>query len=193
MTWKALATMAVAFAVVSCAQPLPSDPLPELTFAHLEPIELAVGSIEIVEVYIPPLKAPNVEHTFSISPQDAARRWAEQKLRAVGGDGQARFLIQDAAVVETALETEEGIRGAFTTNQSERYDATIEVTLEIRDDRGFQRAFATARAERSQTVPEDLTVRERQIAFFELTEGLMADLIAELETQVGQHLSTYVR
>ena len=65
------------------------------------------------------------------------------------------------------------------------------VTVEIRNDRGFRQAFATASAERSQTVPEDLTVNERRAIQFRLVEDLMADLDQALEAKIAEFLSAY--
>ena len=87
---------------------------------------------------------------------------------------------------------EKGLRGAVTVDQSERYDAVLAVTVEIRNDRGFRLAFATARAERNRTVSENLTVSERQAIQFELVEDLIAALNAELEAKIAEFLSAYI-
>lgn len=179
--------------VAACAQPLPPAPKLELTFSHLDPIGLDVGSIEIVENYVPPLRSPNIEHLMPVPPAQAARRWAEDRLRARGTERRAQFVIDTAEVVEAKLPVERGLRGAVTVDQSERYDATIGVTLEVRDDRGFRLAFATAKAVRSETVSENLTLRERDLLLFKLVENLMADLNRELEQQVQTHLGSYIR
>ena len=177
--------------LAACAQTPPPDPLPELTFAQLEKIQLNVASVEIIENYIPPLRGPNIEHLFPLSPTQAARRWSEDRLTALGTEGRAQFVIDTASVVETALRVEKGLRGAATVDQASRYDATLVVTLEIRSDRGFRLAFATARAERSLTVPEDLTLNERNAIQFRLVEDLMADLNTALEAKIAEFLSAY--
>ena len=59
------------------------------------------------------------------------------------------------------------------------------------NDRGFRLAFATARAERSLTVSEDLTLNERNAIQFRLVEDLMTDLNRALETKVAEFLSAY--
>ena len=192
--WKTRAFAVVALAaglLTACAQTPPPDPLPELTFAQLGKIQLNVASVEIVESYIPPLRGPNIEHLFPLSPTQAARRWSEDRLTALGTEGRAQFVIDTASVTETVLPVEKGLRGAVTVDQASRYDATLVVTLEIRNDRGFRLAFATARAERSTTVPEDLTLNERNAIQFRLVEGLMADLNEALEARIREFLSAY--
>jgi len=191
---RVIATAVLAASLLTaCAQTPPPEPLPELTFAHLDKIQLNVASIEIIENYVPPLRGPNIEHLFPLAPSDAARRWSEDRLRALGTEGRAQFVIDTASVVETKLPVEKGLRGAVTVDQQLRYDATltVTVTVEIRNDRGFRQAFATASAERSQTVPEDLTVNERRAIQFRLVEDLMADLDQALEAKIAEFLSAY--
>lgn len=191
-TTRVLAAMVLgAGLLAACAQTPPPEPLPELTFAHLDSIKLNVASVEIVENYVPPLRGPNIEHLFPQPPSQVARRWAEDRLRALGTEGRAQFVIDTASVVETRLKVEKGLRGAVTIDQTTRYDATLTVTLEIRNDRGFRQAFATASAERSQTVPEDLTVNERRAIQHQLVEDVMTDLNATLEAKIAEFLSAY--
>ncbi len=191
-TTRVLAAMVLgAGLLAACAQTPPPEPLPELTFAHLDSIKLNVASVEIVENYVPPLRGPNIEHLFPQPPSQVAWRWAEDRLRALGTEGRAQFVIDTASVVETRLKVEKGLRGAVTIDQATRYDATLTVTLEIRNDRGFRQAFATASAERSQTVPEDLTVNERWAIQHQLVEDLMIDLNATLEAKIAEFLSAY--
>jgi hypothetical protein len=191
-TTRVLAAMVLgAGLLAACAQTPPPEPLPELTFAHLDSIKLNVASVEIVENYVPPLRGPNIEHLFPQPPSQVARRWAEDRLRALGTEGRAQFVIDTASVVETRLKVEKGLRGAVTIDQATRYDATLTVTLEIRNDRGFRQAFATASAERSQTVPEDLTVNERRAIQHQLIEDVMIDLNATLEAKIAEFLSAY--
>jgi len=177
--------------LAACAQPLPPAPQFSLTFDHLAPIRLAVAEVSIVENYTPPLRAPNIEHRLAVSPAQAARQWADDRLVAIGADRRAQFVIDVAEVIETDLPVQTGVRGAVTADQSKRYDATLGVTLEIRDDRGFRLAFASAEATRSQTVSEDVTVREREEILFRLVEALTADLNQALEAQIDEFLSAY--
>ena len=174
------------------AAPLP-PPIPEITFSHLAPIEIATAQIEVVEDYVPPLTPPNVEHKFPTPPAQAVRQWAKDRLHLVGDDGVLRVIIRDASVIETKLEKTGGVRGAFTVDQSERYDARLEVVVEVRSVRGFQDAFASAIAERSRTVAEDISLYDRELVFFEMTKSMMDDLNAELEKNIRQFFARFVR
>lgn len=178
--------------VVGCEATVPSPAFPGLTFGHLGPIKLNVGSMEIVSTYKPPMSAPNVEHLFPTTPADALNRWAADRLIATGGSAHARFVILDASVIETALKKQKGIKGAFTKDQSERYDAVLEATLEIFDDSETSKGFANARASRSVTVGEDATVNDRTKAWFRLNEALMRDINTELEKNISLYLGNWL-
>lgn len=160
----------------------------ELTFAQLPILSLDVARVEVISDYTPPLKAPNVEHLFPVPPGKGLRRWAADRLKAGGKKGSARFVIVNAAVTEAALPVTKGLKGAFKKEQSERYEAVVEASLEILDARGFRKGFASARVSRSRTVREDATLNQREAAWFAMTEALLNDFDKELEKNIRQYL-----
>ena len=180
-------------AVGACAGSPPPSALPEITFTHLGSFKLDVAQIEILDEYLPPLKPPYVEHLFSTSPAVAAARWGTERMTAVGTSRKARFIVRNASVVETSLEVEEGLEGALTTDQSERYQARLSVVIEIVSEARGREAFVEANAVRARSVPEDATLNERQRLFHAMTEALLDDLNAELERNILAHLGKYIR
>ncbi len=184
---------ALALTVLSGCAGMPAQQnFPDLSYRHLAPINLAVGGVSVESRYIPPLKAPNVEHLAPVPPYNALRQWGLDRLRATGGSDRARLVILDASIVETKLAVTGGIKGAFTRDQAARYDGKLVAMIEIVDTAGRQRAFATARAERSQTVPEGTTVAEREKVWFTLTEDLMRQINEQLESNIARHLRAHM-
>lgn len=178
--------------LTGCETPPPPRPIyPDITFAHRPPIRLDVARIEVMNEYVPPLKAPNVEHAFPVSIAAGAERWARDRLQAVGSDGVARLVIKDASATETDLRRTPGVRGIFTTDQAERYDARVEVMIEVRA--GNRTGFASAAAQRSRSVPENATLNDRDRVQFELTDALLKDLDRELERNIYQFLPMFLR
>ncbi len=179
-------------ALAACeTQPVPQ--FAEPTYSQLGPIRMAVDDIEIVNTYRSPLRDPNVEHRFPTPPGTAARRWAEDRLVATGGEGaRAVFTIVDASVVETRLDETTGVRGIFTRDQSERYEATLEVRLDVFDSGGARRGTTTVTARESRTAREDLTLNEREQLWFDMTEALMDNLNRQLEINIDQFLNGYL-
>ena len=141
----------VSVVLVGCeTQPIPQ--FRELTYSQLGPIRLSVDEVEIINAYQSALQDPYVEHRFPTPPGAAARRWAEDRLIASGGQGaRAVFTILDASVVESRLEPTTGVKGFFTKDQSERYDATLAVRLDVFDSGGARRGTTTVTARESRT------------------------------------------
>jgi hypothetical protein len=185
-----LALAALALAGCSSAPP-PPPRFPEIVFSG-EPIKLAVAAIDIVEAYQPPLAKPHVEHLFPISPEHMAARWPKDRLVPAGGSLRARYTVKEAGVTEIELPRTEGIRGVFTKDQGWRYDAALDVVLDIVDERGFAVGTVTAHAERSQTVAEDVTLAQRDEAWYAMTQAMAKDLNAELERNIRANLARFI-
>jgi hypothetical protein len=179
-------------ALAACETQVPVQRLPEITFGHLPKIGLNVADLQVVNDYKPTFQEPNIEHLMSVPPATVMQRWAEQRLEARGVTNAAKFTIVDAQVKASPLKVDSGITGAFKVEQSVRYDATVAGMLEIFDDRGFRRAFASARVSRSRTVPENASVNEREKVWFELIEALMRDFDAEMEQNIRAHVGGFV-
>lgn len=197
-TWRRLASpIALAFALAAllaaCTETPPPEAFPDLTYGHMAPIRLAVDRVEIASTFEPSFAAPDAEHLFPTPPQRAAERWAVDRLVAAGGDGpRAIFIVREARVVETPISGTGGVAGLFTTDQEARYDATLEVELEIRDVAGQRLAFATARVTRTLSVLEGITLDARERTWLELTDILVRDMGAELEKNIAKYLGSYL-
>ncbi len=189
----ALAAVASLALLAACETPAPAGKLPDLTFAHLPALRLPAQRVETTVRYVQPMRAPNVEHLFPVPPVRAMERWAAQRLKADGGARVARFVIVEASVKETKLPRDTSMRGYFTKQASERYDARVEAILEVQDGIGAMKGVADAHASRWITVLEDASLNERERVKFDLIEGLMKDFDAEFEKSVLTYLKTLPR
>src|SRR5258708_25817414 len=188
--------MACLGALAACTNAPDPVRFPDLTYAHLGAIRLAVARIEIVDAYRPPLAAPNVEHRMPAAPAATLRRWAEDRLVAASGPGSApnaRFIIRDARVTETELPRTPGVRWLFTTDQGQRYDLRMEAALEVLEAGGGVAGAASALATRSRTIAENATLDERERLWFSMVEEATSALTAELERRMRQTLARYIR
>jgi len=191
--WVAVCAV-LTMALVGCQTTPPTQRFPELTYGHLGVMRLDVERIDIVSEYQAPLAPPNVDHLFPTPPERVMRRWAQDRLAANGTPGRyARFVITDAKVTETNLPRTTGITGAFTKDQSQRYDLSMSAAIEIREDRGnFRTGYATASTSRSRTVREDISVNDREKVWFEMLEQAMNELNAELERQIKANMTRFL-
>ncbi len=189
--------LVLVLAMLALVEPIAPGParaqkFADLTYAHLPRLAMDCARIEVVQEFKASGEKPNVEHLFPAPPASAVARWAEDRLNPVGRFRLCRVVVKDAAVIEVPLPKTGGIKGWFTTDQSERYDATVEVVVEIRTDTG-RNAFATARVKRSQTVEDGISPNKRREAWHAMTEKMMADLDKELERAMRQYLGAYIK
>jgi len=185
--------LAVVFLLTGCATEVQKPGFSKISFAHLQPISLNVARIEVENRYVSPATRPNVEHEFPVSPAAVASNWGRDRLRAVGQSGVARVVVRRASVVEVPLRRTTGVTGAFTRDQSERYDAIIDMMVELRDADGNVRVTAESTAKRSRSVSENVSLIEREKIWFEMTETMMSDLNTALENQVRIHMKEWIR
>lgn len=183
----------VSSALAGCANTPDKPTYAEITFRHLEPILLDVGEIRVENAYKPPLTAPNVEHELPVKIDATIRRWASDRLRAVGkADAYAVLTIKEASVIEKPLKTVKGLSGFFTNDQSERYDFKISAELKIVTINGAK-GLVTVEANRTKTVPENITLNAREMMYFERTEVLLSDFNTQMEKNIQTYLSKFLK
>jgi hypothetical protein len=187
----AAALSLLAAAVTACAFDDPSNRFADITYQHLPDIRLDVGEVQIEQAYVAPSEAPNVGYRFPVAPKDAAAQWGRDRLVAQGDRLTFRYIVREASAIETALKTKSGVTGLITTDQSERYDTHIVIEMQILDGRQLQ-GSATAEARRSITVPEDITLKDREKVWYKLTEDTMNDLNDQLEQTIKTAFFPYI-
>jgi len=190
---KKLALLAVVVLPAACAAPPPVR-LPDMTFTDRPRFLLDVAQIQVVDQYQPTFRLPNIEHQVPVPPAKAVERWARDRLVPVGSSGNAVITIKDARVIESSLRVTPGVQGVFTKEQAARYDAFVDVSIEIKPTSiNMPEGSASARAERSRTVAEGISPNELDRVLYELVEGLMRDLDVQLDTNVQRFLAPYIK
>jgi hypothetical protein len=176
--------------LAGCDTPNLENSLPELTFKHQNIIQLDVERIEIINEFKMPFKFPNVEHLVPISPGASAERWASDILRPTGKSGIAQFVITNGSVIREDLKIQKGIKGIFSLDQSKRFQANVNVRLEIFKDQ--KKSVAQASASRSQTLREDASPNLQSRLWYNLVERLMESFNREMRNQIDTHLRLFV-
>ena len=187
-----LAGLAMAY-LAGCETNLPLNGFPELRYNHLAPIRLDAVRVEVVQQYKSIGARPYVEHEFPQRPAEAAARWATDRLQAVGTRNIVRMTILKGSVVEVPLARTEGVKGIFTIDQSEQYDGTLSVRVEIIGPDGQQLAYVASQATKSRSVPENITLADREKTWFRMTESMMNELNLSLERQIMEHFKPWFR
>ena len=176
--------------LAGCDTPNLENSLPELTFKHQNIIQLDVERIEIINEFKMPFKFPNVEHLVPISPGASAERWASDILRPTGKSGIAQFVITNGSVIREDLKIQKGIKGIFSLDHSKRFEANVNVRLEIFKDQ--KKSVAQASASRSQTLREDASPNLQSRLWYNLVERLMESFNRQMRNQINTHLRIFI-
>lgn len=187
----ALATLNLA----GCAnQPPPRPEYPAISYSAMGPLTFEAGRYEAVNEAQPPASQQQVADQSPLPPAQAVLRWGHERLKITGqGERELRFVVAEASILEADLGRTGGVRGFFTTDQVSRYDGVIAARVEIRGARGFKEGEATARVQRSRTVPENASLNDRERILFRLVEEMMVDLNAELEKNIRGYMPVHLR
>ncbi|TCS64968.1 hypothetical protein [Varunaivibrio sulfuroxidans] len=178
-------------AVAGCQTTPPTQVLPEISFVYKAPIALNVAKIVVRSTYQAPLAPPHIEYRLATTPEKALRRWAADRLRAVGDSGVATFVIENASVIAQPLKTPAGIETLFGAAQSERYRADVKAVLEISDGGGH--GFARAQASHTRTIAEDASLNDRQRVWFDLVDKVTRAFDTTMEKNIRAHLASWIR
>ena len=181
--------------LTGCAAEVPVQSFPQITFRHLQPLDLRVVDIRVDEALPAPAAdaADNVTAGLPASPGRALSQWARDRLRVAGSTrATARFTILAARVLRKDLKVEGGLAAVFRKQVDRRFDGLVEAEIEIIDERGVRRATARAKAERVITVREDDTIADRRQKLFEMTEKMMADFDREMEKAIRRHFAEWL-
>ena len=170
------------FALCACSGVNPPAPrMPQMTFANLQALQLDVARVEIVSKYQPPAQAPHIEYDMPVSPENAIKRWVQDRLQPVGKSGTLRVTILDAQATDNPLKVDTGVKSLFEKQQVSRVDVSVEVLLQILDERQFAVAEASAKASRSRTMPEGLKLNERDSILYDLVEATMLEFNTNMD------------
>jgi hypothetical protein len=155
---------------------------------------LVVAEIRVVPAYTPP--PGTAEHAVPFAPKTALEAWAKTHVRAVGRRGQAWIVIRDASITARRVPVKtETFRDWFRRQPVERYDAVLELELQIRDEGGVMRAQTLARATHARFLMDDHRDyrRERVAQLQQLSDEIIAAALKRLESEVHANLARWVR
>jgi len=180
-----LALLFVLF-VTACSTGEPGTP-PLADYNGLSKINLDVAGINIVDRSSGTAAKSEI---FQPTIEEAVRRWADSRFRAVGTTGQAVVVIKNADIQTLNMPLGVGIDDWFTRQQAAKYNGHVEVEVEARGVEGY--GVAHAEATRYVTVPEHPSDAERRKAYNAMLGGLMADLNENLDQNIQQHMQDFI-
>jgi hypothetical protein len=175
--------LGIVLAACSSVNP-PMQRFPEMTFRNLPAMQLNVGRVEVITKYQASTKPPHVEYDMPVSPENALKRWVQDRLQPTGTTGILRVVIRDATATETPLPTDQGFSSMFEKQQVARVDMSVDVALQMLDERQFVVAEVTGKANRSRTESEGMKLNERDKLFYDMVEDLMKGFNSEVDPDI---------
>jgi hypothetical protein len=177
----------VTLALAACANANPPAPtLPPVSFADKPPFVLNVARIEIVSQFVTPSGAPHIEIGLPVTPENAIRRWIQDRMQPRGTNGTLRVVIRDASAIETAVPKDPNATSAFGDQPTTKVAMSVEVSLELLDDRQFVTAEVSGKASRSQTLLNDIKLNERDKILYDMA----IDVVRGWGDEISPRIST---
>ena len=187
-----VALLAVTVVAAGCEIAPPRYESTPPSFAGLPLLVFDLDRIEMVQRPAAP-HPDDVDHLLPTSPATAIEIWVNDRLRARGTVGTLGVTVEEASARLTPLETDTEFEDIFTKEQAERLDVRLRVTIEAIDQSGEVNGSAIAEATRSRTLPEGITLAERDQVYDEVIAALLHDYNASMETAIRQYLGLYLR
>lgn len=152
------------------------EPLPSMTFTHVEPFMLNVGSIKIVNKYERG-QSTDASGEMPTPPDLALRRYVQNRLRAAGApDKTLYFVIEDAYVSKTVIEPSNKFVRWTGVNDSDKYDMNVVVRMYSQNVNGRQSDHSVMTFNRSITIPHHYSLAEKELEKLKFMEHFMQDV-----------------
>lgn len=200
----AVIVFCAAAAVSACETAPPSTTLPQLTYENVTPLELTVGSVEIVNDYRPNPQANHVDHLFPTQPVVAMENMLKNRLKPVGTTSAGQMFggerdklvvtIKDASVIGQETDRRKGVQGVFYQEAEQRLVASAVVRMDLVPAIGSpnNEAFLEVKVDRTGYVQEGLSPVERDRIYLRLTETLIDDLKVAIDGMLASRMSNVV-
>lgn len=171
----------------------PPRPMPRYTYQQYPVIGLNVASINVVQAYSMPMQSPNAEHLMPEPLPQSVNNWARNHFKATGTDGVVTITIKDASVIKKDLAPTQGIKGKFTVDQTERYDARVVVEFKVDGASIGPDGSGLINVTRGQTIAENASLQDRDRVWTTMAETMMTDIDAGAQNMLAQRLSFLTR
>lgn len=168
--------LAVVEAGCTFSSSVEGKPLPNLTFEHIAPLQVNVRDIEIINLYDPKKDSKDISSTFPTPPDIAVKRYAENRLQANGKRGALKFIIEDSYIHHRYIESEGIVSKWLKLEGKDRYDVTMDIRFYIEYPDGRQSPHSVLKTERYISIPESVSIAEREFEQLGFIERLTEDI-----------------
>lgn len=155
-------------------------------YAAQPSVTLAVGNVQVVDQRPQPAQTNFIDERRGNELTDETKRWLAVRVRAGGGGGSAKAIIEQASVTERLIpDRSSGVFAWMGNAPTYALDGNLAVRIVILDESGQERASASAHVGRTRSVGQRASVVERDNE----ARRLMADLIQDIEPNLKQAIA----
>jgi hypothetical protein len=152
-------------------------PVPEMTFAHVEPIYVNVNAVDIENLYNPDKSENDVSSTFPTPPDIALRRYAEKRIKPSGqSQDRLKFVIEEVQINHSYIEPSGSFSQLLKRGGKDHYDVEMRLGLYKFSPDGTMLDQSVFSLEKDITIPEGLSLAEREMEQLKFLEQLMNDV-----------------
>lgn len=173
------------------------DPVPvptDVVFTNTVALNVDATSLDVQIENTPPKEYPYVGHRSPVTFERAVQKWVDTRFTLTGNTASAfRVTLKKGEIVEELLPVERGISGTFKKEQAAKFEARLEVVVELIGPNGEVLATANGEARNSHTVPEDATENDKRIVWIGMVEQAFNSLDQELGPRIHQGMGEYIR
>jgi hypothetical protein len=164
---------------------------PPFSFEQKKAIDFDVAKLEFVSEFTPYFTRPNVEHLFVVPPEKALRLWFTSRLKSASvsrGESILKMVIKDASVEGDSAYSEQH------SHLVDTYKANVHVLFELyKDDASvFPETEVNIYANRSLSMPADVSAAKREAAFYNMVKQLMDDFDKQVVRNFGNYFAKYI-
>ena len=147
-------------------------PMPQQTFAHVEPIRLNVARIEVTDVS----NNPPLPQDFTVSPVDAAIQYFSKKMKASEHAGPQHGIvlvqIEEASVVKEHKDASGFFASKLGVGGLDAYHMRLRVSIEYRDQNNDLLHGKVINADRKFSISEHSSLAKREDAQLKSIEAV---------------------
>lgn len=174
--------------LAGCAQGQAPGTLHAPDYDRFGTMRLNVNTIQVVNDYIPPYRAPNVEHELYLPPYVALRDWATSRFQAIGNVGVAKIHIADASMTKRNIPIRDDFEGFFQDQVNAEYRLRVRVRIEIISPNFDNQPFAEVEVSRMLQTTQGMTVAQRDSALHEMVTSMLDQLDALMKKSIRDKL-----
>lgn len=185
---KIILSLLLAVSVAACAETPAPPPPPQ----QLGQVNFNVSNIRVIDqTYAQPKSAPYITQQFTPTVGQILQQWLTASLNSTGQDGELTVFIRDASLLEMPIAREEGLNNLFYRQQARQYIARVEITLQA-SSLYNGRAYVSANAVKSVTLPENPTEEEKSYAYRKVLNNVMQEFDRVAHNAIWQHMGAFI-